>query len=48
MLPGEPEWRKMRETKTLGSILYPSSVLESLDRVARKLEIDEVEKGDHA
>ncbi len=48
MLPGEPEWRKMRETETLGSILYPSSVLESLDRVAKKLEIDQIEKGDQA
>lgn len=44
MLPGEPEWRKFREAKTLGSISYPASVVASLDKVAEKLKINPIER----
>lgn len=42
LLPGEPEWRNFDDRTRAGRVVYPASVVRSLDGVARRLGIDTV------
>ncbi len=44
LLPGEPEWRNYDARTSAGRVVYPASVVQSLDRVAARLEIEPVRK----
>lgn len=45
LLPGEPEWRNFDARSAAGRVSYPASVVESLDRVAERLQIEPIRKG---